>query len=257
MEDIIRKFLELQDGYSSGSGHLSGTGYGSGSGCGSGDGNGHGSGHGSGYGYSSGSGFNDDCGDDYGDDYGDGSGHGSGDGDGSGTGEGNGYSRKLGVSAYSGHTVHYIDGLPTLIDRVHGNVARGSILHIDLAAEPCFIVKNERYFAHGSTLEEDREALIEKIMESMDPDEAIEKFMQEFKSDTKAYPASSFYVWHHYLTGSCEAGRNAFARDHGINVSKDLLTVRQFIELTRDAYGGNIIKALEDRWRKERGWSKQ
>ena len=52
---------------------------------------------------------------------------------------------------------------------------------------------------------------------------------------------------HHYLTGSCEMGREAFVKRHGIDLDKTY-TVEEFIELTEDDYGGEIIKNLKERY---------
>lgn len=47
------------------------------------------------------------------------------------------------------------------------------------------------------------------------------------------------------LTGSCLMGRNAFAKDNGIDVANDTMTVADFISYTRNAYGGDIIRKLD------------
>ena len=191
---------------------------------GSGDGSGSGSGSGSGDGSGSG--------------YGDGYGSGYGDGDGSGSGSG--------VKSMDGKIFYSIDGTQTSIDRVRGNIAKGHILRGDLTLEPCYIVKGGRFFAHGKTIREAQEALQEKLLEEMSEEERVDAFLSEFKPDTE-YPAKAFYDWHHRLTGSCEFGRNAFAKDHGIDVEHDSMTVQRFIELTENAYGGNIIRMVKDR----------
>jgi hypothetical protein len=40
-------------------------------------------------------------------------------------------------------------------------------------------------------------------------------------------------------------GRAQFVRDHGIDVDSETRTVEEFIELTRNAYGGEVIRHLE------------
>ena len=177
-----------------------------------------------GYGYGSGYG--------YGDGYGDGSGYGygSGYGDGSGYGHGDGY----GLVSFDGQNVYYIDGLPTVIERVCNNLAKGYIINKDLTTTPCYVVKHENLFAHGSTVK------------SMDVEEKIDAFLKEFDICTK-YPAKMFYEWHHKLTGSCEFGRNAFVKNHGIDLENGMYTVKEFIEITKDDFGGDIIKQIEER----------
>jgi hypothetical protein len=39
-------------------------------------------------------------------------------------------------------------------------------------------------------------------------------------------------------------GRKQFCQEHGINLDSDKFTVQQFIKLTINAYGGDIIKQL-------------
>lgn len=63
------------------------------------------------------------------------------------------------------------------------------------------------------------------------------------------YPCRDLYDWHHRLTGSCEMGRQQFAKDHGIDIDRDEMTVQEFIDLTRDAYGGEVIRRMEKGYR--------
>lgn len=206
LSEKIKRFLTI--GY--GSGYGSGYGYGSGSG----------SGYGSGYGYG------------YRDGYVDGYGSGYGDGD--------------GLISFNHNPVNYIDDIHTVILNVHGNLAKGFTINNDLTTRECFVVKGHNLFAHGDTAKEAEDALQEKIMESMDPEEKIDLFLKEFKSGIK-YPAEAFFTWHNKLTGSCEFGRRAFVRDHGIDLEHGTYTVEEFCEITKDAYGGDIIKQLEER----------
>ena len=237
MEELIKTFISISSGYGDGSG--SGSGYGSGSGDGSGSGSGYGSGSGSGYGYGSG----DGSGYGYGYGYGDGSGSGSGYGYGYGDGSGSGYGD--GISEYDGHAVYKIDGMPTLITHVRGDIARGAILNGDLTLTACYIVKQDDLFAHGGTLHEARAALLEKLFDDMPENERIEAFVQAHKQGV-LYPNSDFFSWHHRLTGSCEMGRRQFAEAHGIDVERGSMTPEKFIELTRDSYGGRTIEKLQE-----------
>ena len=183
---------------------------------------------GSGYGYGSGSG------------YGSGYGAGYGEGDGSGYGEGDGD-----IVAFAGKAVYPVDDVLTIIHSIHGNVASGEILNTDLTTSKCYIVKGGGFFAHGRTIPEAQAALEEKIMENMSVEEKIEKFLALFKPGVK-YPAMDFYNWHHTLTGSCEMGRQSFARDHEIDIEHDMMTPEEFIDLTKNAYGGSIIRQLKE-----------
>ena len=189
-----------------------GSGYGSGSGYGDGSGDGSGSGSGSGYGY----------------------GYGSGDGSGD------------GIKSINGDIIYIIDNTPTVIKHIKGNVAKGFILNSNLSLSPCYIVKGHNKFAHGKTLEKALKDLQNKFFEDMDTDEAIQLFLKEFSDLNKKYPAKDFYVWHNRLTGSCEMGRNSFVKNGGYDLEHDTFTVQEFIDITRNAYGGDIIKQLEN-----------
>ena len=214
-------------------------------------GNSHGFGDGSGDGSGDSSGFGDDDG------SGDGSGVGSGFGFGSGYGYGYGYGSGKEVCSYdssglksiNGQTVDYIDGVPTILTRVVGNVAKGFIVRNDLSLVSTFVLKQGNTFAHGETLHKAREALLEKLFNDMPTEERIKAFCAEFKPLVKR-PAMDFFSWHHRLTGSCEQGRREFARQHGINLESDTLTPEEFFILTRDSYGKDIIQQTENEFTK-------
>lgn len=228
--EAIKQFLSVSNGSGSGSG----SGYGYDDGSGYGDGDGYNYNHGYGCGSGSGSGFGDGDGDGSG--YGCGSGYGNGDGDGSGD---NSY-----IKSINGNTVYPVDDVPTLIDHVHGNIARGHVLLSDLTLIPCYVVKSGDLFAHGETLQEAMRALNEKLFEDMPVEERIKAFLKAFPSDGK-YPVKAFFDWHNRLTGSCEMGRKVFAREHKIDIEHGEMTVNEFIRLTRNAYGGEVIRELE------------
>ncbi len=249
LDDKVKVFLSVDSGSGSGfgSGYGDGDGYGSGYGDGSGDGYGSGDGSGFGSGSGSGSGFGDGYGSGYGSGfgsgYGDGSGYGSGDGSGfgSGYGDGDGDGSGYGIKSFNGAPVYRIDGVNTLIRSVHGNTARGAIVNVDLTLTPCYIVKQDNIFAHGETLREAMEALRDKLFEDMPEDERIDTFLRETARE-KTYPTQYFYDWHHRLTGSCDMGRKQFARDHGVDLEHGMMTLTEFLELTKDAYGGDVIR---------------
>ena len=221
LDDKIKAFLTVSSGY--------GSGYGYGYGDGSGSGSGYGSGYGYGYGYGSG----------YGSGSGDGSGYGSGYGYGDGSGDGSG----SGIKSFNRETVYQIDGVNTLIRSVRGNTSHVAILNNDLTLTPCYIVKQDNIFAHGETLREAMEALRDKIFEDMPEDERIDAFLRETDRE-KTYPTQYFYDWHHRLTGSCDMGRKQFARDHGVDLKHGMMTLTEFLELTKDAYGGDVIRKV-------------
>ena len=198
-----------------------------------------GPGEGDGSGYSSGYGFGDGKGSGSGSGYGDGSGFGSGCGGGSGCDF-----QQQHIKAFCGKAVHQIDGIPTIIDRVHGNIAQGRILHRDLTTHKCYIVRGDRHFAHGDTAREAMEALISKEFDGMPEAERIAAFRREFPETDKPYPNESLFDWHNRLTGSCLAGRRAFVQDRGLSMDGKT-TVREFIRMTEDAYGGSTVRKLK------------
>ena len=171
-----------------------------------------------------------------------GSGYGSGDGDGYGSGSGYGDG---GLCEINGQTVYMIDRVPTIIISVHNNVAKGFILQSDLTRTPCLVVKGNNVFAHGDTLREAMTALTDKMFDDMPEEERIAEFIKAHPDQNKPYPNQDLFDWHHRLTGSCMAGRNAFVKDRGLTLDGET-TVAAFIELTRNAYGGSVIKALEE-----------
>ena len=230
VKEAVKRFLEVPRGSGSGDGSGSGYGYGSGFGFGYGSGDGYGYGYGDGFGYGSGYGF----------------GYGSGDGFGYGSGDGSGY-----VTSFAGNPVNMVDNVPTIIDHVHGNAAKGRILMSDFTTKDCYVVKNEDgIFAHGDTLREAMNALLEKQFDDMPEEKRIEVFL-EAHSEEKKYPAQDLFDWHHRLTGSCMAGRKAFCLNHQIDLENDSFTVDEFINLTRDDYGGCVIRNLEKKRKEE------
>jgi len=139
--------------------------------------------------------------------------------------------------------VHVIDGLQTIIESVHGTYARGWILQKDLTLGPCYIAKVGNYFAHGKTLRKAQADAQAKYEKNMPLAERLSAFKQQYPTlDTEA-TAEDLYRWHGVLTGSCRMGRDSFCREHGITMA-DTMTVRRFIDLTKDAYGGDAIRQL-------------
>ena len=225
LEDRIKAFVSLSDDFSDGLG----LGYGYGSGDGFGDG------------YGSGDGFGD------GSDDGDGYGYGSGLGDGYGYGDGSGYGSGYGenVKEINGNTVYIVDNVPTIIKSVRDNIAQGFILLSDLTLKPCYIVKEQSKYAHGDTLHDAFSALQEKLYDDSTEEERIEAFRKEFPEYDTPYLNRDLFTYHHVLTGSCQMGREVFCKDRGIDLDGST-TVREFIELTKDSYGGDVIRKLPE-----------
>ena len=181
--------------------------------------------------------------------YGDGSGYGSGSGYGYGYGYGygDGYGSG-GLSEINGRKVYLVDGVPTVFESVHGNAAKGFILQSDLTMTPCCVVKGNNLFAHGDDLHQAMAALTDKMFDDMPEEERIREFINAHPDKDKAYPNQDLFDWHHRLTGSCMAGRNAFVKDHGLSLEGET-SVADFISLTKNAYGGGTIRKLEEAYK--------
>ena len=241
MEDVIKQFLAVS------SGDGSGDGYAVSSGSGSGDGSGDGSGYGSGYGYDYDSGY------DYG--SGDGYGYGSGDGydydpgsdydSGSGSGDGSGY----GIKSYDGHEVYKIDDMQTIIYSVHGNIARGATINIDLTLADCYIAKCEDYFAHGETAKQAMADAQSKAYQNKPIEERIGYVIENYPDVDVPIEHSALFSLHNFLTGSCLFGRREFAKAHSLDPEHGAMTMREFIHLTKDAFGGDNIRQLADAYK--------
>ena len=217
--------------------YIDSCGLGSGSGFVSGFGSGEGRGAGKGFSYGAG------CGNGIGSDYNTNDARDSGDGCGNNndTGYGDGYGD--GVKELNGDNVYLIDGIQTIIKSVRGNIAQGFILNSDLTLHPCYIVKEQNYFAHGNTLHNAFTALQEKLYDDSTEEERIEVFVKKFPNYDMLYPNRDLFAYHHILTGSCCMGRESFCKDKGINLDGST-TVREFVSLTKDNYGSETIRKL-------------
>ncbi len=238
LEDKIRAFSAISNGNGNGAGAGSCDFYGkgsgggcSGNGAGSGDGMGDGSDSGLGHGsnYSTYGTYNDgnDCGS--GSLYCTGSGKGYGDG----------------IKEINGKEIYMVDNIPTIFKSIRNNIAKGFIVKNDLQFEPCYIVKENNQFAHGDTLKDAFMSLQEKLYDDSTEEERIEAFMKQFPEYDVKYDNMDLFVYHHVLTGSCRMGREAFMSNKGLSLDGKT-SVREFVKLTQDAYGGDIIKKLPE-----------
>lgn len=229
LEDKINKFIAIDteldntSGYGNRSDDGSGLGSGYGNSCGAGNGSGlcDGIGYGSVFGY----------------------GNGSADGYGYTTCSGNGSGFSFGITEINGLKVYIIDDSPTIITSVRENVAQGFLLKSDLQTIPCYIVKEKNAFAHGSTLRSAFNCLQEKLYDDSTEEERIEAFKKKFPEYDVKYSNRDLFTYHHVLTGSCKMGRETFVTNRGLSLDGKT-SVRGFIELTKDSYGGEIIKKL-------------
>ena len=237
LEDKIREFLVVSDGYGYGNADTAGYGFGAGSGSGLGVDYGLGCGSGIGKGLGNGMSYRiDDLDDADNNNY-----NGYGYSDGSGIGRGSDF----GVKEINGNIVYIIDDIPTIITSVRNNIAKGFIVKNDLQFEPCYIVKENNEFAHGDTLKDAFMSLQEKLYDDSTEEERIEAFKKQFPEYDVKYNNRDLFVYHHVLTGSCRMGREAFMSNKGLSLDGKT-SVREFVKLTQDAYGGDIIKKLQE-----------
>ena len=221
LEDKIKEFLTFNNGFGGGDG----------SGYGFEEGNGNGRGYSYGSSYSNGNGY----GTTYDDNYkfkpavvsGYGIGHRCG----------------FGLKSINGNTIHIIDNMPTIITSIHNNVAKGFIVLTDLKLIPCYIVKDGNKFAHGETLRNAFDSIQEKLYDDSTEEERIKAFKKKFPEYDVKYNNKDLFIYHHVLTGSCKMGREAFVADRGLSLDGKT-SVREFIKLTKNSYGGDIIKKL-------------
>ena len=205
-------------------------------------------GYGGGYGVGSGSEYGGGSNYDNENGYCDGKGSGDGDGCvyGSGEEDGSGYGcgmDVMNIKTFKGHIVDYIDSVPTIISNIHNNVASGFIIGFDMTLIPCYVAKAGNSFAHGKTLKDAVKDAEAKEIGEMPIEERIDKFIEVFGSLDSEHTGKEFYDWHYVLTGSCRMGRDKFCKENGIDLTKKY-SVRYFLNITKNSYGGDIIKQI-------------
>lgn len=149
----------------------------------------------------------------------------------------------FGVKVINGYEVHRIDDMPTIITSVRGNVAQGFIVQSDLQLKPCYVVKENNKFAHGETLHDAFNSLQEKLFDDSSEEERLDAFKKKFPEYDVKYDNRDLFKYHHILTGSCRIGRELFVSNRGLSLDGKT-SVREFVKLTKNAYGGDIIKKL-------------
>lgn len=149
----------------------------------------------------------------------------------------------FGVKAINGYEVHRIDDIPTILTSIRGDVAQGFIVQSDLQLKPCYIVKENNKFAHGETLHDAFNSLQEKLFDDSSEEERLDAFKKKFPEYDVKYANRDLFKYHHILTGSCRMGRELFVSSKGLSLDGKT-SVREFVKLTKNAYGGDIIKKL-------------
>ena len=133
--------------------------------------------------------------------------------------------------------------MPTIITSVRGNVAQGFIVQSDLQLKPCYVVKENNKFAHGETLHDAFNSLQEKLFDDSSEEERLDAFKKKFPEYDVKYDNRDLFKYHHILTGSCRMCRELFVSNRGLSLDGKT-SVREFVKLTKNAYGGDIIQKL-------------
>lgn len=159
----------------------------------------------------------------------------------------------VGTSAICGfhnaQRMYSIDEMPTVINSVHGNFAKGAMI-VNGQCRECYIAKVGTCYAHGETLAEAFHFANTKAEHVIPYEQRIEEFVTKYPSLDTVADNKDLFTWHNYLTGSCLAGRKIFAFEHDIDIENDKMTIGEFILLTKGSYGGDIIKKLESEYNK-------
>ena len=166
------------------------------------------------------------------------------DGNGYGDGNGSGYGNIVKVGA---HRIYNVDGMPTAIYSIHGSYARGGVLQQDFTFKPCYIARVGDSFAHGDTLRQAMADARTKELRNKPAEERVGQLLSTYPDPEALIPAKELFDWHNILTGSCLFGRRQFCAERGIDVEHDSYTLRDFVKLTKDSYGGEVIRMIEER----------
>lgn len=159
-------------------------------------------------------------------------------------GYGYGYGNGNGVLDINGMSVNMVDGVPTIITAVRGNIAQGYTLRHNVILEPCYIAKVGDWFAHGKTAHKAYRDALAKALRNEPVEQRIARAMAKYPTLDTEVSHKELFALHNILTGSCEFGRREFAKSHGLDPENGTMTMRDFISLTESAYGGDVIKQL-------------
>ena len=126
--------------------------------------------------------------------------------------------------------------------------AVGRIIRNDLTTVKTYIAKRGFMFAHGATLQEAIDAVNTKLLAEKSMDERLDAFVAAYPLVDTFVSGHELFRWHNILTGSCLQGRKAFVTDRALDLDAEF-TILEFIALTKNVFGGSVIKELEERYR--------
>ena len=139
--------------------------------------------------------------------------------------------------------------MQTIIYSVHGNIARGATINSDLTLADCYIAKCEDYFAHGETAKQAMADAQSKAYQNKPIEERIDYVIEKYPDVDVPIEHSALFSLHNFLTDSCLFGRKEFAKAHSLDPEHGAMTMREFIHLTKDAFGGDNIRQLADAYK--------
>lgn len=151
----------------------------------------------------------------------------------------------------NGYNAYVIDELLTILTAAHGDFATGYIVQSDFQFKPCYVAKKNGIYAHGETLHEAYSSLLAKTEEKYSVEQRLVHFKENFLEWNVPYSNRSLFDWHNILTGSCRMGREQFCNGHGIDMDGQT-TVCEFVELTKNSYGGQIIERLSELYNQDK-----
>ena len=141
-----------------------------------------------------------------------------------------------------------VDGVQTLIYSVKGNIAKGAIVNTDLTLTDCYIARVDDSFAHGETIHQAMEDATNKALQEVPTEERIKRVVTQYPDLDAQIEHSTLFSLHNMLTGSCRMGREQFAKEHDLDPKNGTMTMREFITLTKDAFGGEVIRQLAEKY---------
>jgi len=153
----------------------------------------------------------------------------------------------LKLKTYKGQRIYEIDGIPCVFKSINKSLLFAKVAVInskDLSSSLQFVFKFNNFFAHGGSLKQAKSDAEAKYYSQLDFPARIKEFNSTFKQGVK-YNAQLFYNWHTTLTGSCSSGKARWVKERGFDL-KSKITIEEFVNLTKDSYGGNVIKQLKD-----------
>ena len=161
-------------------------------------------------------------------------------------GSGSGYGFDLKAITINGkyYKIFKIDDVETIIEHQRGDYAQGYILNKDLTLEKCWIAQVEGYYAHGRTLKDAYTDAQNKALRDSPIEQRISMFKEKYPNLKTEVKGQELFDWHNILTGSCKFGRESFCKNNNLSIEKNY-TVAFFLEITKNAYGSEVIKQLK------------